>query len=305
MPTRRLFIASATAFALAPQARAQTGRLPVVASFSIVADVALAVGGGRIALTTLVKPGVDGHVYAPTPADARTVGEARIVIVNGLKFEAWMTRLIQSSGSKAVIVEAAMGVKTLKDRGGHAHGHSHGHAAVDPHAWQSAANMKIYAANIRDALTAADPSGKADYEANAARYIGELDQLDRDIKAAVARIPPDRRKVITSHDAFAYFQDAYGVQFIAPRGISTASEASAKDVARIVQQIRREKIAAVFIENINDPRLIQQIAAESGARVGGALFSDALSAPDGPAPTYIQMMRHNIRVISEALSPVT
>jgi zinc/manganese transport system substrate-binding protein len=165
--------------------------------------------------------------------------------------------------------------------------------------------MRLYVANIRDGLIAADPSGKAIYEANAIRYLAELDTLEEEIKAAVARIPADRRKVITSHDAFGYFEQAYGITFVAPRGVSTESEASARDVARIIQQIRREKIPAVFIENISDQRLIQQIAAETGARIGGTLYSDALSKPEGPAPTYIRMMRHNIRAISEALQPTS
>jgi zinc/manganese transport system substrate-binding protein len=311
MLNRRLLLATLTSLVVSP-ALAQETKIPVVASFSIVGDITAAIGGDRIQLTTLVKPGVDAHVYAPTPADARSVGEARLVVSNGLKFEGWMRRLQQSTASKATFVEAARGVKERVEKAqGHSHGHSHGkpdkhghdHGGLDPHAWQSVGNVKIYAANIRDALIAADPAGKATYEANAARYIAELDALDADIKAAVARIPAERRKVITSHDAFGYFQDAYGLQFIAPRGVSTASEASAKDVARIIQQIRREKIAAVFLENVTDPRQIQQIAKDSGAKVGGTLFSDALSRPDGPAPTYIQMMRHNIRVISEALTP--
>jgi zinc/manganese transport system substrate-binding protein len=309
MLTRRRLLAVSLAASCAPLASvavAQEMKLPVVASFSILGDIVERIGGDRIALTTLVKPGVDAHVYAPTPADARTVGEARLVVTNGLKFEDWMRRLRQASASKAAFVEAARGVNAIEEKkAGHGHGHSHGHShgGLDPHAWQSVPNVKIYAANIRDALIAADPAGKAAYEANAAAYLGELDQLDAEIRAAVARLPADRRKVITSHDAFGYFQQAYGLQFISPRGVSTASEASAKDIARIIQQIRREKIAAVFVENISDPRQIEQIARESGAKVGGKLFSDALSAADGPAPTYIRMMRYNIITISEALSP--
>jgi zinc/manganese transport system substrate-binding protein len=301
MPSRRVFLASAAAAAFCGPAVAQDQRIPVVASFSIVGDIVQAIGGARISLTTLVQPGIDAHVYTPTPADAKAVGSATLMIINGLKFEGWTRRLHQSSASKAVIAEAALGVKERVETTRDAPGHSH--AGPDPHAWQSVPNVRIYAANIRDALTAADPAGKAAYEASAARYLTELDALDADIRAAVAKIPPDRRKVITSHDAFGYFQDVYGIQFIAPRGVSTAAEASAKDVARIIQQIRREKIAAVFIENISDPRLMQQIARETGAKSGGTLYSDALSAVDGPAPTYIRMMRHNIRVISEALIP--
>jgi zinc/manganese transport system substrate-binding protein len=310
MLTRRILFAAAASMLAASAARAQTppARLPVVASFSIVGDIVQEIGGDRIALTTLVRAGVDAHVYQPTPADAKAVGEARLVVANGLNFETWLRRLRQSSASKAAFVEAAKGVKAREDKkGGHSHGHSHGHGhdhgGVDPHAWQSVPNVKIYAANIREALIAADPEGRAVYEANARRYVADLDALEAEIRGAVGRIPAERRKVITSHDAFGYFEQAYGVDFISPRGVSTASEASARDVARIIQQIRREKIAAVFLENVTDPRLVQQIAAESGAKVGGTLFSDALSPADGPAPTYIRMMRHNIRAISEALAP--
>jgi zinc/manganese transport system substrate-binding protein len=311
MLRRRSLLFSAAALAvvtgLDAPALAQDVKLPVVASFSILGDITRTIGGDRIALTTLVQPGSDAHVYAPTPADAKAVAEARIVITNGLKFEGWMKRLMQASASKAVLVEAASGVKGRVEADVHGHGvkdkHGHDHAGLDPHAWQSVANVKLYTANIRDALVAADPAGKAAYDTNASRYLAELDTLEAEIRAVIARIPADRRKVITSHDAFGYFQQAYGIQFIAPRGVSTEAEASAKDVARIIQQIKREKITAVFLENISDQRLIQQIAKESGATIGGTLFSDALSRADGPAPTYIRMMRHNISMISEALLP--
>lgn len=312
MLTRRVVWGACASFVLLPAAAfGQQARLPVVVSFSILGDIVAAIGGERIALTTLVPPGGDSHVYAPTPADAKTVAEAKLVVMNGLKFEGWMKRLVQSSGSKATIVEAATGVKprVQKDDHGHGHGqndkHGHNHGGLDPHAWQSVANVKIYSTVIRDALVAADPAGKALFDANAVKYLAELDAVDNEIKAIVAKIPADRRKVITSHDAFGYFADAYGLVFIAPRGVSTEAEASAKDVARLIQQIRKEKVPAVFMENISDQRLIQQIAKESGAKVGGTLFSDSLSKNDGPAPTYIRMMRHNIKTISEALLPTS
>ncbi len=283
---------------------AQDAKLPIIASFSILGDIVQAIGGERIQLTTLVQPGSDAHVYAPTPADAKAVAEARLVITNGLKFEGWMKRLMQASSSKATLIEAATGVKGRSEKAAHTqdkHGHNHG--GLDPHAWQSVGNIRIYVANIRDALVAADAGGAATYAANATRYLGELDSLDTDIRAAIAKIPAEKRKVITSHDAFGYFQQDYGLAFIAPRGVSTEAEASAKDVAKIIQQIKREKITAVFLENISDQRLMQQIARESGATIGGTLYSDSLSRPDGPAPTYIRLMRHNIRMISGALTP--
>jgi len=281
-------------------------KLDVVATFSILADVTANIGGDRIALTTLVPPGGDAHVYAPTPADARAAAAAKLVIANGLGFEGWLGRLLQSSASRAVLVEAA-GKAPADGRAsaGATDRHGHDHGGVDPHAWQSVANVKLYVGGIRDALIAADPLGAEGYRANAARYLAELDALDAEIRAAVTSIPVDRRKIITSHDAFGHFARAYGVAFIAPRGVSTESEASARDVARIIQQIRREKIPAVFLENVSDQRLMQQIARDTGARIGGALYSDSLSGPEGPAPTYIRMMRHNIRTIAAALAPAS
>ena len=272
----------------------------VVATFSILGDLARNVGGERVEVETLVGPDGDAHVYSPTPADGRRLAAAALVVANGLRLEGWIGRLIRSSGTKARVVEAAKGVEPVKAEGRQEHGHDH--ADVDPHAWQSVANVKIYVANIRDGLIAADPAGKASYEANAAAYLARLDELDGEIRAAVERMPRDRRKIITSHDAFGYFQKAYGIGFIAPQGVSTEAEASAKDVGLIIRQIRREKIPAVFLENVSDPRLAERIAKESGAKIGGRLYSDALSAPDGPAGTYIDMMRHNIRALGAALS---
>jgi zinc/manganese transport system substrate-binding protein len=285
------------------QTPAMAQPLPVVATFSILGDFVREVGGNRVTLTTLVGPNGDGHVYSPTPADARRVADAKLVVVNGLKFEGWIDRLIKASGTKAPVVVATKSIKPLKTEGddqkGHSHGHDHGE--FDPHAWQDVRNAKVYVANIRDALIAADPDGRAVYEANATAYLARLDALDAEIREAVARIPADRRRVITSHDAFAYFKAAYGVDFVAPQGVSTEAEASARDVGRIIRQIRSQKIPAVFMENVTDQRLIERIAKETGARIGGRLYSDALSMPDGNAGTYIEMMRHNIRAISTAL----
>ena len=295
------FALAAVALTHAP-AVAQTAtqaKMNVVATFSILGDFVRQVGGERIALVTLVGPDGDAHVYAPTPADARRVAEAKLVVTNGLGFEGWMNRLVKSSGSKATTVEAAKGIATITtgERDRHAHG------SVDPHAWQSVANAKLYVASIRDALVKTDPAGREVYERNAADYLARLERLEEVVKATIARIPAERRKVIMSHEAFAYFERDYGLDVIAPRGVSTEAEASAKDVARIITQIRRERIPAVFLENVSDPRLIERIAAETGARIGGRLYSDALSGEGGPAATYIDMMRHNIRALSEALAP--
>ncbi len=308
MPNRRHLLAGFAAglmLAMPVAARAQEP-IPVVASFSILGDLVKQVGGERVAVTTLVGPDGDAHVYSPTPADAKTMAAAKLIVVNGLKFEGWMTRLIRSSGAKATIATATTGIVPLQaEADDHGHGKKHGHShagEADPHAWQSVANAKVYVANIRDALSAADPAGKTAYEANAAAYLGKLDEVDAEIRAAVSRIPADRRKAITSHDAFGYFAKAYGVAFIAPQGVSTEAEASARDVGRIIRQIKAQKIPAVFLENVTNPRLIEQIVRETGAKVGGRLFSDALSAASGPAGTYIAMMKHNISQIEKALA---
>ncbi|WP_112664597.1 metal ABC transporter substrate-binding protein [Microvirga flavescens] len=286
-------------------AQAQSAdKLKVVATFSILGDIVRNVGGDRIEVTTLVGPNGDAHVYAPTPADGRRLTEAKVVFANGLKFEGWISRLIKSSGTKAAVVEAAKGVKALAsdDHDEGKKGHDHDHGAFDPHAWQNVANTQVYVANIRDALIAADPSAKAAYEANAADYLKRLEALDSEIKAFVAKIPAGKRRIITSHDAFRYFEAAYGIDFIAPQGVSTDAEASARDVARIIKQIKAEKIAAIFVENISDPRLMDRISKETGAKIGEPVFSDALSDASGPAGTYIDMMRHNIKAFSTALS---
>ncbi len=271
-------------------ASAQT-RLNVVASFSIVGDVVREVGGDRVEVKTLVGPNGDAHVYTPSPSDAKTIADANLVIVNGLGFEGWLPRLVKSSGGKATIISASDGIAPRKSGGD-----------ADPHAWQSVANVKIYVGNIRDALTKADPAGAEAYEANANAYLRKLDALDTEIRAAVATISPERRKVISSHSAFGYFTDAYGIDFVAPLGASTNSEASAQDIASIIRQIKASKIPAVFLENVSDPRLIERISAETGAAIGGTLYSDTLTAENGDAPTYIAMMGHNIRTLTRALA---
>ena len=297
MLTRRLLLAAALAVAATATPAAAQTKLPVVATFSILGDFVKNVGGDRVALVTLVGPDGDAHVYSATPADAKRVTDAKIVFINGLGFEGWIERLIKASGTKASTVVTTKGVRTRKMTGEPGYGHDE----IDPHAWQSVANAKIYVANVLEALVKADPEGKSEYEANARAYLGKLDALEKDIEETVARIPPARRKIITSHDAFGYFKAAYGIDFIAPQGVSTESDASARDVARIIRQIKVQKIPAVFLENVSDPRLIRRIADETGARIGGTLFSDALSGVQGPAATYIDMMRHNLRQFAEAL----
>jgi zinc/manganese transport system substrate-binding protein len=292
-----LFIA-ASAFGLPANADA-ADKIKAVASFSILGDMVKRVGGDRIDLTTLVGPDGDAHVFEPTPADAKILANAQILFVNGLGFEGWMERLEKSSGFKGKVAVASEGVKPLtmtEEEDGKAE------EITDPHAWQSLANGKLYVANIRDGLIAIDPAGKETYEANAANYLNEIGVMEDAVKAAFAKLPEARRKIITSHDAFGYFGAAYGLKVIAPEGVSTEAEASAKDVASIIRQIRGEHIPAVFMENIADHRLLDQIARETGAKIGGTLYTDALSGPDGPAPTYLDMFKNNVGVLTTALS---
>jgi zinc/manganese transport system substrate-binding protein len=275
----------------------------VVASFSILADLARQVGGDRIEVVTLVGPDGDAHVFQPSAQDAKRVAGASLVLVNGLGLEGWIDRLSTSAAAKAPVVVVSRDVKPIRE--GHPAGaahRGHDHGGIDPHAWQDVANVKLYVAAIAAALGTVDPAGRALYDANAVTYQASLDALDAEIRAAIAALPRDRRKIVTTHDAFAYFAKAYGVAFVAPQGVSTDTEASARDVARIIRQIKAQAIPAVFLENVSDPRLMARIAAETGARIGGRLYSDALSAPDGTAGTYIDMMRSNIRELSAALS---
>jgi zinc/manganese transport system substrate-binding protein len=284
----RLWLCLVLAVTASPLQAAE--RLNVVASFSILGDFVRQIGGDSVNLTVLVGANSDVHVYTPTPADAKTVADARLLVINGLGLEGWLPRLLQSSGSKAQTVVATAGIVPLKLG-----------SDADPHAWQSVANAKIYVANIRDALMSADPADAEMFRARTDRYLSELDALDAEVREAIAKIPPERRKVISTHDAFGYFAAAYGIAFIAPLGVSTESEPSARDIAKIIAQVRSAKIPAVFLENISDDRLVGRIAAETGATLGGTLFSDSLTSEKGDAPTYIAMVRHNIKALTGAL----
>ncbi|MCM5556702.1 metal ABC transporter substrate-binding protein [Pleomorphomonas sp. JP5] len=305
----RLLLASVLAILTAGPAFA-TDRLPVVASFSILGDMVSRVGGERVAVTTLVGPDGDAHVYEPTPDNVKAVAAAKLLVVNGLGFEGWMDRLAEASGYTGPVTVASQGVaprEMAEEENDHDHADAahagHDHHGIDPHAWQDVANAVTYVKNIAAGLDAADPGGKTIYDANAAAYVAELEALDTEARTAMAALPADRRKIITSHDAFGYFGAAYGLELLAPEGVSTESEATAADVAGIIRQIREDAIPAIFVENIKDRRLVDQIAAETHAVVGGELYTDALSAKDGPAPTYVDMIRHNIGTLTEALAP--
>ena len=378
MPTRRAILNSVTtllvlAFA-APVAAHSDEAIRVVATFSILGDMAKRVGGEHVDVTTLVGPDGDTHVYQPTPADARAVSEAEVLIVNGLEFEGWLDRLIDASEFDGVRVVATHGIEPLPaehgahdehmedeehdehaehddhgmetaadehdDHGDHDHAEhddhdehmedeehdehaehddhaeddehamhddhaedEHHHGAFDPHAWQSLRHATVYVDNIAAALSKVDPDNAGTYYQNRAAYVDELEALDAEIHELVAGLPEGSRTVVTSHDAFQYFGHDYGLTFIAPQGVSTESEVSAQDVARLILQIRDLGIRAVFIENIADSRLLERIAEETGAVIGGTLYPGALSGPDGPAPTYLDMMRHNATTLAQALAP--
>ena len=295
---RRIALIAALASAMAAPAHTAEP-LRVVATFSILGDLVQQVGGQRVAVQTLVGLGGDAHVFQPTPAHARQVGQSQLVVSNGLGYEGWMPRLLQSTGYKGLQVIATKGVRPIEGGKDHDHDHDHGHD--DPHAWQSVPNAIVYVANIADGLCAADAAGCADYRTGAARTTDALKKLDADIRTAWAPVPPAQRKLITSHAAYAYYGREYGVRCLAPQGVSTDSEASAKGVAQLVRQIKKEGIKALFVENVADPRLIEQIARETGVRPAGKLFADALTPPGGGAETYVQMMRANTRAMVDAV----
>ena len=294
---RFVALAFAIGMATATLSEAQE-KLKAIASFTILADMVRQVGGDRVEVAALVGPDGDAHAYDPTPADARAVSKADLVFVNGLGFDNWMSKLTRAAGYKGPVVVASRGVNTRKGDETHEHGHDKN---ADPHAWQDLENGQRYVANIAEALAKADPTHAADYKARADAYNRELAALDAEARAGLEVIPRDRRKIITSHDAFGYFGQAYGVTFLAPVGLSTDSQPSAKEVAALIRQMKREKVRALFIENITDRRLVEQIAREGGGIVGGRIYSDALSGPDGPASSYAAMFRHNLKELLEAL----
>lgn len=303
---RKLVLIAAALFAwLAPapaQEKAQE-KVKVLASFSILADLVREVGGDRVDVSTLAGPNTDLHGFQPTPVHAKAVAVAQLVVINGLGLEGWADRLVKSANYKGARLVATKGVKALTTEvEGHRHGHKHKHSdRYDPHAWQEVANVKIYVANIRDALSGVDPAGRETYAKNASAYLLKLEALEAEIKQLFAGLSEKQRRVITSHDAFHYFGDAYGIEFLAAQAAGGDTQPSARDVARLIRQIRKEGVKAIFVENISNPRIIEQIAKETNAKIGGTLYSDALSEANGPAATYLDMIRHNAKTIAAAL----
>jgi zinc/manganese transport system substrate-binding protein len=312
MTSLRSTLKSATALAAFtlsfPMASWAEEPIPVVATFSILGDMVERIGGEHIALTTLVGPDGDAHVYQPTPKAARSVAEPDVLFLNGLDFEGWLERLAEAASFDGAMVVATNGVVPIAfddhddhDDEKHDDHAGHNHGAFDPHAWQSLENAVIYANNIAAGLAQADPENAGDYYANRAAFVAEVEMLSADIEAMMKSLPADKRTVVTQHDAFGYFAATYDLIFVAPQGLSTESEVSAGDVAALITQIREESISAVFIESITDNRMMKQIANETGAIIGGTLYSDALSAKSGPASTYLDMMRHNATTLFDAL----
>jgi zinc/manganese transport system substrate-binding protein len=263
-------------------------RLPVVATFSILGDLVQQVGGDKVAVTTLVGPDGDAHVYQPTPQDVRALAGARLLVVNGLGLEGWIDRLAQTAHYRGATVIASSGI-TIRQLPTA--------SRPDPHAWQDPVRVQRYVQNIEAALVKADSPHAAYYHQRAAAYLAQLTRLQQWAEAAVSTVPAERRKVISNHDAFAYLGERYGIQFLAAQGLSTESEASARDIGQLIQQVRRLKVKAIFTENISNPKLIAQIARETGAKPGAELYSDALSKAGGDASDYLSLMRHNIAAL--------
>jgi zinc/manganese transport system substrate-binding protein len=285
-------------------ARAQAAPVPVVASFTILADMAREVGGDRVAVRAVAGPDVDAHHFQPRPSDAAALRGAALLIRNGLGFDGWVERMARAANWRGRTVTATEGISPRMVVGGHAHGHSHGRPgqpAPDPHCWQDLALGRRYVANIAAGLAAADAEGAAFYAARAAAYDARLAALDAEVRAAIATVPEARRVVVTSHDAFGYFGAAYGVRFLSPAGVSTTAEPSAQQVARLIRLIREQNVSALFMENMANPATLRRIAAETGVAIGGRLYADSLSAPDGPAPTYEAMVRHNLALLVPAM----
>lgn len=297
MNKQRLLLSAAAAafvaFGVAGPASAET--LDVVASFTVLADVVKQVGGDHVKVSSLVGPNGDPHEFEPSPADAKRLNAAKVTFVSGEGLEGWMDRLISASGYKGtpVVVSDGINTRTMVDNG---------KTVTDPHVWNSPVNVKVWVANIEKALSAADPADAADFKANAERYTKVLTELDAYAHGKFDKIADDRRKVLTSHDAFGYFGRDYNVSFLSPLGVSTETEASAAEVAKLIEQIKTEHVKTYFFENSNDPRLVKQVAKATGAEPGGELYVESLSKANGPASTYEKMFRYNVDQMAAAMA---
>lgn len=271
---------------------AAADRMQVVASFSILGDMVRQVTGDKATVTTIVGPDADAHIYQPSTSDAKAVAKADVIFVNGLGFETWSKALIETSGGDAKVFVATKGVEPLRVDG-----------EIDPHAWNALTNGEIYVKNIAAGMAEADPANAKTYNANAEAYIEQLRKVHDNAKAKFAALPKDRRTVVTAHDAFGYLAQAYGLNFLAPVGIDTEAEPSASDLAKLIDHLKKTGAGALFVENITSPALVQQISRETGLKIGGRLFSDALSEKGGPATSYVAMFEHNLGALITALQP--
>lgn len=288
---KRLFnVLVVATLTLAAVPAAAADKLNVVASFSILGDMVRQVTGDLADVTTIVGPDADAHIYTPSAGNAKAVANANVIFVNGLGFETWSQTLIDTSGTKADVFVATAGVQPLKVDG-----------ETDPHAWNALPNGVIYVRNIAEAMAGADPANASTYRANAEAYAARLSALHSRAVSELGALPADRRTVVTAHDAFGYLADAYGLTFLAPVGIDTEAEPSAKALAELIDHLKEAGAGALFVENITSPALVQQIERETGIKIGGQLYSDALSERGGPATSYEAMFEHNLSVITRAL----
>jgi zinc/manganese transport system substrate-binding protein len=295
MRRRSLLVGLLAAIAVAPTP-VRAADVGAVASFSVLADMVRHVGDDRVNVVSLVQPNEDAHAYQPTAADSRALTAANLLVENGLGLEGWITRLGSASEFRGIRIVASDGVTPRTVRGA-------SDTAIDPHAWQDPRNGVIYARNIAEGLAAADPAHADTYRVNCKAYTSEIEQTDAWIASQFAPISPATRRIITTHDAFGYYGDRYGITFLAAEGLSTDAEPSAKAIAALVAQIKRERARTVFLENMVDPRVAAMLARETGATLAGPLFSDALSKPGGAAPDYITMLRYNTNLFRRAMPP--
>ncbi|MBS0232156.1 MAG: zinc ABC transporter substrate-binding protein [Proteobacteria bacterium] len=295
IPNLVLGLLTSAAVGVGFSAAASAKTLNAVASFTVLADVVKQVGGDHVTVKSLVGPNGDPHEFEPSPDDAKSLKQADITFISGEGLESWFEKLVSASGysGKPYVVSTGIKTRTMEEDG---------KTVTDPHVWNSPVNVKVWVANIEKALAAADPDDAVDFKANAAKYSKELDALNTYAKSVIETVPKDRRKILTSHDAFGYFGREYGVQFLSPIGLSTETEASAADVAKLIDQIKAEKVKTYFFENSNDSRLVSQIAKATGAQPGGELYVESLSKADGPAPTYVKMFRYNVDQLSKAFA---
>ena len=288
---KRLFYCVCAVLAVMMSASPSWAKLDVVASFSILGDMVEQVAGDKATVTTIVGPDADAHLYQPNTGDAVAVAEADLVIINGMGFETWSAQLIETSGTKAAVAVATDGITPLFVDG-----------EVDPHAWNSLENGLVYVNNIEAALSAASPADAATFRANADAYRAKLNALHNRALADIAKLPEQKRVVVTAHDAFGYLETAYGLTFLAPQGIDTDAEPSAKDLAELIAFLNETGAGALFVENIANADLIAQISRETGINIGGRIYSDALSVKGSPATSYLAMFTHNLELLTKTLA---